>query len=351
MPRGARHDPGVFALLPSMPTFRDQLVRPRRILLVNPMGLGDIIHSLPAAALIQRTFPDAQVDFLGSSHSESLFAAVPYVHTVFSVPSYPRPKSRLELYLRRLKTAWRIRRAGYDAVINLKPIDSTAGQLLLSGARRKLAVRCLYARITHGWLYDAVIERRWRNQPCWRFIVDALAEAGFAADGAGLGPQLLDLLGQSLPAELQGRRYFHVSVFASAVSRQLAPEETRRLLELLLERYPQHGLVLSCSAAPRELEEIRALLPVQAGERVHLYPGTLSLAQLAAVQAGADAHLGPDTGSLHLAWLAGARTVSWYLNHESLLGWVPYGPQHRVLLSLREQARNDGTARAPEHNP
>ncbi|MFT4047678.1 MAG: glycosyltransferase family 9 protein [Solimonas sp.] len=334
-----------------MPTFRDQLVSPRRILLANPAGLGDIIHTLPVAALLKRSYPDAQIDFLASAHAESLFTAVPYVHEVFSVPVYPRPKSRLELNVQRLKTAWRVRGAGYDAIINFKSIESTAVHVLLSGARRKFAVRSMCRRLERRWMYDAIVDRRWQNQPCWRYLCEALDEAGFAAADAALKPALLDLSRESLPPELQGRRYFHVSVFASKVSRQLAPEETRRLLLLLLERYPEHLLVLSCSAAPREVEEIRTLLPAHAGARVQLYPGDLSLARLAAVLAGADAHLGPDTGSLHLAWLAGARTVSWYLNHETLTAWAPYGPQHRVLLSLREQARDGGTGKAPVQHP
>jgi ADP-heptose:LPS heptosyltransferase len=51
-------------------------------------------------------------------------------------------------------------------------------------------------------------------------------------------------------------------------------------------------------------------------------------------------HLGPDTGSLHLAWLQGTPTVSWFLNHESLLAWAPRGSRHVVLVSALEQSRN-----------
>ncbi|MGH8443682.1 MAG: glycosyltransferase family 9 protein [Solimonas sp.] len=334
-----------------MPTFSERIADARRILVVNPKGIGDVIHSLPVAALLKRSVPDAQIDFLGSSHAAALFDTVPFVSEVFSDALYPRPKTRLEQYRRRLRNAWGIRGRGYDAIVNLKPLDSTAGQVILSGARSKLAIRCMYARVKQRWLYDTVIDTRWRNQPCYRFLLESMAEAGFAIDGLHVGPGLLDLSAQALPAELEGRPYLHVSPFTSNVSRQLVPDETRRLLRALLEHYPRHTLAISCAAAPRELEELRTLLPPDAGERVQVYPGTLSLAQLAAVLAGADAHLGPDTGSLHLAWLAGARTVSWYLNHESLTGWVPYGPQHRVLLSLREQARCDGTPGTPKDNP
>jgi ADP-heptose:LPS heptosyltransferase len=34
---------------------------------VNPRGLGDVIHSLPVAAMLKRTLPHAQVDLLVSA--------------------------------------------------------------------------------------------------------------------------------------------------------------------------------------------------------------------------------------------------------------------------------------------
>jgi ADP-heptose:LPS heptosyltransferase len=317
---------------------------------VNPRGLGDVIHSLPVAAMLKRTLPHAQVDLLVSAYSEDLFAIVPSVRRVLSVPFRPRPPTKVQRYGRRLQAAWRIRQNGYDAIINLQAIDSTSTTIALSRAPYKLAVRSIYSPIGMRWLYSDVIDRPWRNQSAHRFMLEGLAEAGFTVGGCHLGPELIDLGGRQLP-EGVAAPFFHFSPFTSKTSRQLPTAESRALITSLLHRYPAHQLLVSCSAARREVDEIQSMVPDTLSGRIKVFAGTLSLAQLALLLTHADAHIGPDTGSLHLAWLAGAKTVSWFLNHESLLAWVPYGPQHRTLLSLREQVRIGDNARDAETVP
>jgi heptosyltransferase I len=320
-----------------VPDFKTKIEKARSILLVNPRGLGDVIHSLPVVAMLRRALPRAQVDLLVSSHA-GLFAIIPSVRRVLSVPFYPRPKGKMERLRQRLRAAWCIRQNRYDAIINLQAIRSTSRTIALSRAPHKLAVRGILGPVHGRWLYSDVVDRCWRNQSAHQFLLEGLAEAGFPIGGCHLGPELIDLSGQRLP-EGVAAPFFHYSPFTSKTSRQLPITESLALITGVLQRYPEHQLVVSSSAAPREVDEIRSIVPAQMAGRVRTFPGTLNLAQLAVLLERADAHLGPDTGSLHLAWLVGAKTVSWFLNHESLLAWAPYGPQHRVLLSVREQAR------------
>ncbi|MGH8462343.1 MAG: glycosyltransferase family 9 protein [Stenotrophobium sp.] len=321
-----------------MATFRDKIVGAKKVLLINPRGLGDVIHSLPVAAMLRKYLPDACIDFLASDHSKELFNIIPCVDVVLTVPSYPRPKSKTELYGRRIKVAWRIATSGYDAIVNLKPLDSTAALICMSLARNKLATRDLYTKTKFRWMYSDIVDNCWQNQSCYRFQLDSMATAGFDTSECNLGPELVDLSEIQLPPSII-RPYFHISLFASKESRQLPAVEAKALIMGLLERYPSHQLVISCSSVKRELGEIEEYLPKGSSERIKIFAGTLDTSQLAGVIARSDAHIGPDTGSVHLAWLVGAKSVSWYLNHESLMAWVPYGPQHRVLLSTREQAR------------
>lgn len=330
--------------------FKNKIHNAKSILLVNPRGLGDVVHSLPVVAMLKRTLPQAQIDLLVSAHCEDLFTIVPSVRQVVSVPFYPKPKTKVQRYRQRLKAAWRIRRNGYDAIINLQAINSTAKAIALSRAPHKLAVRSIWSPIGKPWLYSDVVDRRWRNQAAYRFMLDCLAEVGFAVSGCDLRPQLIDLGGQQLPDGVVPP-FLHFSPFTSKISRELPAAESRALIAGLLQRYPAHQLVVSCSAAPREVDEFNAIVPDASPGRIKAFVGTLSLAQLSLLLAHADAHIGPDTGSLHVAWLVGAKTVSWFLNHESLLAWVPYGPQHRVLLSLGEQARIGDTAHDTERAP
>ena len=49
---------------------------------------------------------------------------------------------------------------------------------------------------------------------------------------------------------------------------------------------------------------------------------------------GAALHLGPDTGSLHLAWVAGTAAVCWSAG--KLCEWVPPEARVRALVSTEK---------------
>lgn len=331
-----------------MKTFRQKVTPAKTILIINALNLGDVIHSLPATRMIKQTIPAAEIDFLSSSHSSAIFQLVPDVRHVMSVPNYPRPKSRMELYRRRARVMWQVARQHYDAVITLAPNDWTGGVAALSFARNKLAVRRIYFDTKFRAPYTDLIDTLWQNQSYSKFILDALTEVGFDECRIPIGPDLLNLNQQLVPIST-ARPYFHISLFASKESRQLPISEAQKLIAGLLNRYPEHELVISCANVKRERTELSAILDSTDRSRVTVYAGTFNVAELAALLAHSDLHIGPDTGTLHLAWLAGARTVSWFLNHESLMAWVPYGPQHRVVLSVREQVRTGPDGQAMGH--
>lgn len=321
-----------------MASFKDKIQGAKRVLLVHPRGIGDAIHCLPTLEVLRRNLPDAEFDFLVGDQALGLAGFVRGLRHTFSVPSYPKPKSKWVLFLRRIRAAWQIRQGRYDAIINMCPNESTAALLLISGVRHKLALRYIYSPVRWRWLYSDVVDRRWGNQSSYRFTLENLSRAGFDCQGVRLGSELVDLTEVDLPSDLRPP-FFHLSLFASSDSKQLSEVEARRLLGLMLERFPDHQLAISCSAASRELERINRIIQADNSGRIRIYPGSLNLPQLAAVLAAADAHVGPDTGTVHLALLAGGRTISWHLNEQGMLAWIPYGREHRVILSLLEQVR------------
>jgi ADP-heptose:LPS heptosyltransferase len=158
--------------------FKNKIHNAKSILLVNPRGLGDVVHSLPVVAMLKRALPQAQIDLLVSAHCEDLFTIVPSVRQVVSVPWYPKAKTKVQRYGQRLKAAWRIRRNGYDAIINLQAINSTSKAIALSRAAQAGCPQHLGA-YRQTWLYSDVVDRRWQPGGL-SFHADCPAEAGFA---------------------------------------------------------------------------------------------------------------------------------------------------------------------------
>lgn len=306
-----------------------------RILVINPAPLGDTLHGLMVLRAIASGFPWARLDVLSIACSEPLLKSVAAVDRVMAVQWHPRLADRKLMRRVRREALRQVWQTQYDAVIDLKPSDRSIPFVLAARARWRLGVRCFSYGLPHRWLYTHLADQPWRNQSLYRYQLDLLALAGIG--DAGVRPGRGAFVAQSAPDDLAG--CVHLSFCATAAARELPPATARALLALLCERHPQQIFAVSCSPNAGERQRLAAIVEGMAHPNLRVLAGTLNIAELAAVLAQARLHIGPDTGTLHLAWLQGTPTVSWFLNHEALLAWAPRGSRHRVLVSALEQTR------------
>src|SRR5258706_15885635 len=75
---------GARTTLPPRSVVRDM---PMRILLVRMSAMGDIVHTLPAAASLRYSFPDAEIDWLVEERWAPLLEENPDLTTVHRVRS------------------------------------------------------------------------------------------------------------------------------------------------------------------------------------------------------------------------------------------------------------------------
>lgn len=59
---------------------------PRDILIVKPSSLGDVVHTLPSAALLRRAFPDAKIRWLVNTEWAPLLAGNPHLDDIIEFP-------------------------------------------------------------------------------------------------------------------------------------------------------------------------------------------------------------------------------------------------------------------------
>jgi ADP-heptose:LPS heptosyltransferase len=67
-----------------------------------------------------------------------------------------------------------------------------------------------------------------------------------------------------------------------------------------------------------------------------VFAGGLNLVQLAAVIQYSTAHLCGDTGTLHLALMTGAPSVSWFRPGPGIRTWAPAGNRHRTVVGTAD---------------
>jgi heptosyltransferase I len=114
----------------------------RRILLIKPSSLGDIVHALPTAAALKRRFPAASLTWLVKRQWAGVLEGSSALHHILAV----------DLSLGGLPAAIRAVRAGrFDLVVDLQGLFRSAVLAWLSGAR----VRVGFANGREGspWFY------------------------------------------------------------------------------------------------------------------------------------------------------------------------------------------------------
>jgi lipopolysaccharide heptosyltransferase I len=112
----------------------------RRILLVKPSALGDVVHSLPVVATLHRRYPMVLLDWLVEEEAAPLVQGHPAVTEVVVsgrrrwLRRLRRP-SEIRATLREMGTfLGALRRRRYDAVLDLQGLFKSALYLLATGA-------------------------------------------------------------------------------------------------------------------------------------------------------------------------------------------------------------------------
>ena len=308
----------------------------RRVLVIKPDHLGDVLLLTPALAELRARFPGAHITLLIGPWSEAAVRANPAIDTLLVCP-FPgftrRPKADpFQPYLLLLRMAILLR-GGYDTALVARD-DHWWGALLalVAGIPRRVgfAAPDVAPLLTHPLPYDphahvavqglelvkylagteddlrppmhapvAAPDTRWAER--WLVAHDYDPDARLAAihPGAGGGAKLWIIARWAMVADALMADGWQVVLTGGPGERALVAEIAGRLARAPL---------------------------VIAGEA--------TLGQLAALYARCDLVLGVDSGPMHLATAVGARTVVLYgpIDHVRFGPWGPAG-RHRVVRS------------------
>lgn len=104
-----------------------------RILIVKPSSLGDIVHTLPAAAALHRAAPQARIDWLANTEWCSVLEGIPFLNEVIPFPR--RELKGITGVLRGARWADReLRPRGYDLVVDFQGLLRSAFLAKRTGA-------------------------------------------------------------------------------------------------------------------------------------------------------------------------------------------------------------------------
>jgi len=298
--------------------------------------LGDSIHLLPSLWVLRQAYPGAELHVMVSEHVTKIMEVAPWVDRIWGYPRFPRGPKWYQDFGR----IGRLRSAKFDVVVNLNGSDRSSILTRLSGARWRLGRRpedggpvCWSAMFTHivehSYKAELISTQRWR----------CLKKAGFP----GEKPEVhIEIPARAKISALQKAGaeggWIHVSPFTTEDYKELSAAQLSEFLRDLHRRWPDKKMILTCAANERERRKMSALLASLDFQPWRVFAGDLDLLELAAIVQASCLHLGGDSGGLHVAWMTGVPTVTWFRRYSGLLDWQPLGSNHRSLVGERTLA-------------
>jgi len=317
--------------------FFDQIPPDGKILVLDLGFLGDTIHLLPAARHVRACFPQAELSVMIATHILPLLEATPWIDHPLGYPRYPKGPKPWQDWGRLAA----MRRARYDAVINLNGSDRSSILTRLTGAPLRLG-----RRPDDGgpWFWPALFTHAVHvprgEEPVYRQNLKALHRAGFPAGepnfDVSFPSRSIDKANHQLE-ELPS--FVHVSPFANDDYKELPASLLVEFLQAFRSHNPELAIVLSCAPTERERNKMQHLLAALPFAPAKVFAGELDLLSLGAVLARARLHLGADSGALHLATLAGAPLLGWFRRYAAMKEWIPDRHGTRIVVG---EASPDG---------
>lgn len=309
-----------------------------RILIVRLSALGDAVLTLPLYFCLRDYFPDAFIGWAIEERNAGLLEAVPGIDRVHRWPAAAK----------NLRGAWalarEIKEEKYDVALDAQGLTKSAALPFLAGVRRRVGFRraplearelapllnnCLVsppAEVTHIAARSQYLALPLGVQPR-----EGAGRARLSPSAAATRP-----VDEWRAANADGRPILLFGVGTSWETKIWPPEHMRHVVAAAVAR----GYQPVVTWGPDEEAKLPAWREVF-GPEVVWGPRTRSVAELIALVGAASRYAGPDSAPLHLAWLLGKPTFSWFGPSSAPRG-APTGPAHRHVVAFPPNRQRHG---------
>jgi lipopolysaccharide heptosyltransferase I len=281
----------------------------RRIALVKPSALGDIVHSLPVLSALRVRFPAARITWVVNRAYEPLLAGHPDLTDTlpFDRGAFKGLRGAVAATV---TFAREMRRRQFDLVVDMQGLLRSGLMAWASGAPRRVGFR--NAREGSRYTYTHKIA------PPATGAVHAVDRMWAVAEAFGVGHLPKTFRVPLQPAEVSAARDLLAAlprpvVAVAAGAKWLTKRwPTVHFAEALNRAHSHFGGSCVFIGAPDDIALSLEVACKLRGPSLDL-TGRTSLPRLAAVLSQSDAMLGNDTGPLHLAAALGVPCVAPYL--------------------------------------
>lgn len=281
---------------------------PRRVVIIKPSALGDIVHSLPVLAALRQRFPHAHIAWAVNRVYQPLLENHPHLDAVLPFDRGQARDGYLAGALGFTRFLRRLQREQFDLAIDLQGLLRTGVMSFATHARARLGLAS--AREGAAWFYTHKIDDRREGlhavDRCW-----LVAEALGAATAAKQFILPVEHHARQWARELlreQPRPWLAVGVGARWITKRWPPHHFAALTQRAIDKFG--GTAIFVGAADEAAAARDAASRLQ-GHVVNVV-GRTDLRQLVALLAEVDLMIANDTGPLHVAVALGRPVVAPY---------------------------------------
>ena len=294
----------------------------RRILLIKPSSLGDIVHAMPTLAALRERFPQAEVTWLVKRQWASLVEVIKGVDHVCAV------EQGLMGWLGRVPD---LRAAGFDLVVDLQGLFRSGAMARLTGCTRRVG----FAKAREGspWFYT----QRVTVPSVAMHAVDRYLLVAEALGAARPNEPRFDFIDRredrhaaeallaraGLPASSP---WIAMNVSARWETKRWPPQQFAEAADRLVDT---RGIPIVFMGGPAERPETRAVMMLMRRKAVDL-TGQTPVGLLPSLLRHATVLVTNDSGPMHIAAAVGTPVVALF-GPTDPVKTGPYGQGHVVL--------------------
>ncbi|RMF84912.1 MAG: lipopolysaccharide heptosyltransferase I [Planctomycetota bacterium] len=275
---------------------------PRRILIIKPSSLGDIVHALPVLAALRRANPRAHIAWLVGTSFAPLLDGHPMLDEI--IPFDRRRYGRMWYNPAANIAFWRfvaeIRRRRFDLIVDLQGLIRSGLLAWFSGARRRVG----FAEAREGaWLFYTQCVRSERSKHAVERNLDLGRALGLPIDKAEFPltttEREADAARRLLYQAADRRIETYVAVLPGTrwPSKNWPAEHFAALIDRVHDARAARCVLLGAAGDRPTADAIREQCRTEPVDLV----GRTDLRQLVALLAGAAAVVSCDSGPLHVA--------------------------------------------------
>lgn len=284
-------------------------LNPKRIAVIKPSALGDVVHTMPFVGALRAKFPAAKITWVVNKSYVPLVAGHPAIDAVIPFDRGSMKKGWKTAAKRAAAFGKDLRRGRFDLTIDLQCLARTAVMSLATGATRRVGLSTARegARLAYTDVIDIpdpdkthAVEHYWK-------VAEVL--------GVGDRPKRFDV---PVPSEAKSwalaqlgglpRPWVAFGVGARWLTKRWPPEHFAVLANQAQARF---GGTVFFVGAPDEAPLAEQVFNSLSGPKRN-FCGTTDLGQLIGLLSVCDAMVANDTGPLHLAVGLGKPVIAPY---------------------------------------